>query len=183
MKRLQMLFSFIVFTIPIGTSCSDDSNNYPSSDTLKLDKASPKDSSAKLDQASSDKGGAKDHGSSNADQGTTDASPGCTAGFAGCTSFEDKTADNAITIEFGGTTGTAYSPKCVKIKKDTKVTLKGNFGFHPLAQACGPSDVITNGSGTEIQFTFTAAGLFGYYCTAHGTVSGSGMAGAIEVVP
>ncbi len=38
-------------------------------------------------------------------------------------------------------------------------------------------------SGSSVSITFSAAGLYGYYCTAHGTKTGSGMAGAIQVVP
>ena len=104
------------------------------------------------------------------------------ANFAGCSTFQDVTLGTA-TVSFGGAAGIAYSPKCLKVKAGQMVTFQGGFGVHPLAQACGPAQVITNGTGTQTAFTFSVAGTYGFYCTLHGSAAGTGMAGALLVVP
>ncbi len=154
-------------------ACSDDSA--PSVDKgLGGDKgvgsdAKPREASAK-EQGSVDQGGAK----------LEAAAGGCASGFAGCTTFTDGTA-GAQTVSFPGFD---YSPKCLRVKVGQAVTFSGSFSAHPLEQSCGPATVIAStSSGSSASFTFTKAGLYGYYCTLHGTASGSGMAGAIEVVP
>ena len=106
----------------------------------------------------------------------------CGATFASCSSFTDATAAGASrTINFSGT---SYSPKCLRIKSGQSVTFSGSFSSHPLEGQCGASDVIgAVSSGTGQSYTLDAVGLYGYYCTFHGSPDGSGMAGAIEVVP
>ena len=45
------------------------------------------------------------------------------------------------------------------------------------------SNVISARNGTSLTLTFDRAlGVFGFYCMQHGSPTGSGMAGAIEVV-
>lgn len=108
------------------------------------------------------------------------AAGGCSAGFAGCTSFSDGTTGTP-TVSFPGL---AYDPKCLRVKVGQTVSFSGSFSAHPLEQACGPATVIASTStGSSASFSFSKPGLYGYYCTLHGTSAGSGMAGAIEVVP
>ncbi len=119
--------------------------------------------------------------------GPTDAGGGggataCAAAYAGCQSYVAPDGGTAV-VDFGGTLGNAYAPKCLKVAKGTTVTFNGAFGTHPLAQGCGPAATITNGSGATKAITFDNAGTFGYYCTSHGQSAGSGMAGSIEVTP
>jgi plastocyanin len=113
------------------------------------------------------------------------AANACAADFAGCTTFTDATGSGADrTILFGGATGTAYAPKCLRIKVGQAVTFSGAFGSHPLVQACGPASALAStSSGSSATFTLNEAGIVGYFCQFHGTAAGSGMAGAIEVVP
>ncbi len=98
--------------------------------------------------------------------------PGC-PGFAGCTTFTDGTT---ITFPNGNDT---YAPKCLRIRAGQAVTFTGDRGNHPLRFVCGPSTLPSSAS----QVTLSVPGVWGYYCSDHGTASGGGMAGAIEVVP
>lgn len=108
----------------------------------------------------------------------------CRVDFSGCTSFVDLTMDPSPTIRFPAG-GNRYSPDCARIRSNQTILFSGDFGNHPLAQACGPvGNVLVNRSGQSRTFSLSEGlGLYGYYCTAHGSSSGQGMAGAIEVVP
>jgi plastocyanin len=109
----------------------------------------------------------------------------CPAAFSGCTSFVDLTTSTAPTITFP-VGGNRYSPDCVRVRLGQSVLFTGgDFNVHELAQACGPvSNVVRASSGTSATINFSVGlGLYGFYCTQHGSASGSGMAGAIEVVP
>jgi plastocyanin len=76
-----------------------------------------------------------------------------------------------------------YSPKCARVKFGQSVTFSGDFGFHPLTQACGPVSGVLSGTGSSTTITFDrGVGLYGFYCANHGFPSGAGMSGAIEVV-
>ena len=101
------------------------------------------------------------------------ANPGC-PGYAGCSTFTDGT-----TVTFPNLNDT-YSPRCLRVRAGQQVTFSGDLTDHPLQQACGPvANAITGSAAT----TFTVPGVYGYWCTDHGSSGGSGMAGAIEVVP
>ena len=105
----------------------------------------------------------------------------CKPAFADCASYDDytaPTADRTITFPF-----LSYAPKCMKISAGQSVTFSGNFGVHPLAQACGTPGAITNGTSGSATFTFATPDVYGYYCENHGSADGSGMAGSILVVP
>jgi plastocyanin len=103
----------------------------------------------------------------------------CAVSFAGCASFVDRTAAGASrTVSFAPY---SYTPACLTILAGQTVTFSGSFGGHPLAQACGPVAVLGASGGSSAAFTFPTPGIYGYYCTAHGTPSGGGMAGAIYV--
>ena len=108
----------------------------------------------------------------------------CAAAFAGCTNPVDLTATVNPTIRFP-VGGDRYAPDCVRVRLGQSVTFEGSFGPHPLSQACGPVGGLleaSNGSALTVRFD-QALGAYGFYCTRHGSPGGSGMAGAIEVVP
>jgi len=106
--------------------------------------------------------------------------PTCPASFAGCASYVDATANDAgRTVSF---TSFQYVPKCLRIAAGQSVTFSGSFAVHPLKQACGPAAVIApTASGSSATFVFEAPGAYGYFCSAHGTEGGSGMAGSVLV--
>ena len=160
-------------------ACSDDT-------VAKLDTGRTADRSTVADRSNGGEKSLVDKGGSAVDKSGTagDTTPaGCAVSFAGCSSYQDATGGSA-TINFGGGVGLAYSPKCLKVKVGQSVTFSGDFGTHPLTQApCAPAQVITTPSGTTASFTFNTAGIYGFYCAVHGTPQGTGMAGALMVVP
>jgi plastocyanin len=104
--------------------------------------------------------------------------------FSGCTTFTDLTDAGPATIRFP-VGGDRYSPACARVRFGQSVTFEGgDFSVHTLGQACGPvSGAIGASSGQSFTVTFNRAlGIFGYHCSQHGSPSGAGMAGAIEVV-
>ena len=105
--------------------------------------------------------------------------------FAGCATFVDLTAPTASRIVSFSGSNDRYTPACIRIRFGQSVAFQGGtFSSHPLAQGCGPiGGVLTATTGQTFTRTFdNALGTFGYFCTQHGSASGSGMAGAIEVV-
>jgi plastocyanin len=124
-------------------------------------------------------GGSGVGGGTAAGGGTAD--PGC-PGFANCITFVDMTGTSAPVITFPNGSDT-YAPKCIRVTAGTTITFSGSFGSHPLEQECGPaSGLLTATTGNSAAFRLDAPGTYGYYCLQHGSPSGSGMAGAIEVV-
>lgn len=109
----------------------------------------------------------------------------CAAAFAGCATFVDLTAepvDRTIHFPLGSE---SYGPQCARVRFGQTVVFQGgDFSSHPLAQACGPvNNVLLANQGSTLSVTFNRGlGVYGYYCTRHGSASGTGMAGAIEVV-
>jgi plastocyanin len=105
---------------------------------------------------------------------------GCAPQFAGCATYVDATAEAANrTVAFSSF---QYSPKCLQVAAGQSVTFSGSFSFHPLKQACGPAPVITaTSTGSSKSFVFTDPGEYGYFCSAHGSAAGTGMAGSILV--
>lgn len=105
--------------------------------------------------------------------------------FAGCSTFVDLRDAGTATIRFPTSGNNRYSPECARVRFGQRVTFSGgDFSTHTLEQGCGPvRNVLRASSGQSATFTFDRAlGVFGYYCTQHGSANGSGMAGAIEVV-
>ena len=89
------------------------------------------------------------------------------------------------TVRFPAGGETSYSPQCLRVHLGQRVAFQGPFGSHPLDQACGPQAGVVPrvGDGSSLVVTFgEALGTFGYYCENHGSPSGGGMAGAIQVV-
>ena len=154
-------------------SCGDDSKSPAADQRLVADRGAGSETRGR-DAATErpiDQAGPRDQG-----QPREAAAGGCSSGFAGCSTFSDGTA-----ISFASF---SYTPKCLRVKVGQAVSFSGSFSAHPLEQACGPAPVITaTASGSSASFSFSKPGLYGYYCTLHGAASGTGMAGAIEVVP
>ncbi len=106
--------------------------------------------------------------------------------FSGCTNFLDGTAPGAArTIQFPSG-NERYVPACLKVRFGQTVTfVGGDFSVHPLTHACRPasSPSLDSSSGQTFSVTFDSAlGVYGYYCAQHGSITGAGMSGAIEVV-
>jgi plastocyanin len=101
------------------------------------------------------------------------------AQYAGCTTWTDRTGatDQRSVAALNSNT---FSPKCIKVKVGQAVTLTGDFQQHPVRHMCGPSTIATS---APYVTTFTAPGIYGFYCDSHGAASGSQMAGAIWVTP
>jgi plastocyanin len=103
---------------------------------------------------------------------------------AGCSSsdFVDGLPANQIT-----TAGTAFTPKCLRVKAGASVTIEAS-DHHPL-KAMPDLGSDKNPFADASTFTtpqtrvFNSPGVFGYFCTRHGDDEGDGMAGAIVVVP
>lgn len=115
--------------------------------------------------------------------GPPDAIGLCGVGFAGCSAYVDRTGEAAVTITVGDD---FYDPRCLRVTAGTQVTI-GASDSHPVAAApCSPDDFIgapSSGVAITTSYQVTTAGTYGYWCTSHGTPSGGGMAGAIQVVP
>jgi plastocyanin len=175
--RSTTSWSFLMLPLLLA-ACSDDTTK-PSPDLARAgDRGAIDQSTTTGDRAPTEKGVAAEKGAS------ADSTPaGCAISYAGCSSYQDATSNNP-TITFG-TGGNIYDPKCVKVKVGQSVTFSGTFAVHPLAQAsCAPAQTITStSSGTTATFTFNTPGVYGFYCTVHGTPQGTGMAGSIMVVP
>jgi plastocyanin len=108
----------------------------------------------------------------------------CGAAFAGCSTFVDLRDAGTAVIQYG-VGGNRFTPACALVQFGQSVRFEGSgFSQHTLGQGCGPtSGLISAGSGTTATFTFDRAlGVYGFYCMQHGSSTGSGMSGAIEVV-
>ena len=115
------------------------------------------------------------------------AVPTAHAGFrevAGCKEA-DFVARNeaAVTVEI---TGLMYSPKCLKVKPGTSLTIQA-MPKHRL-QGMAPIDGIVNpfiqneAAVVNQTRTLIRPGQYGYFCNPHGDENGEGMAGVLWVV-
>ncbi len=107
------------------------------------------------------------------------------SGYSGCTTFVDATDAAASRVVSFPAGGERYSPQCLKVRFGQSVTFQGNFSNHPLAAACAPTvnPVARTTNGSSASFTFDRGlGVYGYYCSQHGSTNGNGMAGAVMVV-
>jgi plastocyanin len=83
--------------------------------------------------------------------------------------------------------GFAYDPKCLEVHAGEAVTFSGDFVGHPLYPSQKRGTIEGNpiagvSTGDSKSITFPEAGLFGYYCGAHGAADdGSAMAGLVWV--
>ncbi|MEW5853326.1 MAG: hypothetical protein AB2A00_31390 [Myxococcota bacterium] len=122
--------------------------------------------------------------SSSGGSGSTSSGGGQFFTVSGCAEddYQDETGQGTFSIS---TSGTTYTPKCVKVSAGTAVTIAGS-SFHPLqgqADVNGVANPFTGSSAatTAQTQTLSTPGFYGYYCTAHGSAAGTGMAGAIWV--
>ena len=90
------------------------------------------------------------------------------------------------TVEFGGTVGFNYSPKCLKVVAGATVTFNGDFAMHPLEASAARGTLGSNpiptgrlNTGTTASFTFPTAGFWAYRCAFHGADDGQFMDGVI----
>jgi plastocyanin len=179
-SRRVAQMAFIIGCLITLLACSSTNPENP-------DAAAASDSGNARDAASPDSEGDRDAtiqdaaaDASGPDSGNVNT---CVAVFAGCVHFTDSaTVASTRTIEFGVAGGRRYSPKCLQVTAGQAVTWRGDFTRHPLIESCGPDAVIADGSGGTASATLSA-GLYGYYCGNHGSPRGTGMAGAILVVP
>jgi plastocyanin len=103
---------------------------------------------------------------------------------APCLTLADYTT--ATAVSFGGAFGNTYSPRCITVRVGMAVTWNGSFIAHPMAAGTGgsPSSPIpSTTTGTTATAMFGTAGYYPFYCTAHGTAAGTGMAGVVRVIP
>jgi len=117
--------------------------------------------------------------------GTYDQAAGF-VGFAYCQESDYQLVDaKTVTVV---TQRRTYSPKCLKVKVNTTVTLPGS-SIHPLQAADNLNSVVNpfrseNYGHTSAQtHTLSTPGFYGYFCANHGDSDGNGMAGTIMVVP
>lgn len=108
---------------------------------------------------------------------------GAVTAFEPCRSPEAYVS--ATTVRFGGAAGHTYEPRCVTVRAGSSIVWEGDFVGHPLAPSTRGtvmSPVPHTTSGMRAEVRFARAGFYPYYCTAHGTDSGAGMAGVVRVV-
>jgi plastocyanin len=183
MKSHQSSLLFVVLLAACGGSTTN-----PGTDAGHDAASTPVDSGGTTEDSGGstvDSGGTVDSGTPAVDSGsTTDAGPapdGCAVTFSGCTTIDDHTGETAVTIAFAGF---SYAPHCIRVDVGTVVTIPGSL-THPLFGAtCSPDATplsTVEPSTTGGDFTFTAAGAYGYYCGVHGSDLGTGMSGLIIV--
>ena len=113
--------------------------------------------------------------------------------FNGCTAsdYEDQSAADALRIIGIATQGLTFTPPCLTIKAGQTVRWEGSLSAHPIAPG-NPDDpeagsaenpILETSSGQSVEFTFTDAGTFPYYCELHAFGDGQGMAGVVHVRP
>lgn len=101
------------------------------------------------------------------------------ASFANCDESSFVTAEGSVHIAIEGT---SYSPKCLRIKAGTQVTIDAS-PHHPL-QGVGENNPIFDEFGGAVSpktVVFDQSGEYGYFCIAHGDDTGAGMAATILV--
>lgn len=103
--------------------------------------------------------------------------------------YEDHSNDSDARVILIAAEGLTFTPKCLRIAPGQSVRFEGSLASHPLSpgnpddiQAGSPDNPIeATSSGTQVEFTFGAAGTFPYFCQLHAFGNGMGMAGAVLV--
>jgi hypothetical protein len=158
-------FSLALLTTAVATSlaaCSSDSTGGSSGTTT--------------DAAGGNEGGSD--GGADTSTADTSVADSATGGLNDCNTFVDRTAAGAVrtlTWDFP----IATSPdRCIMIKKGQDVTFSGDFAEHPLNPQGGDSpNPFANVDTMTGKVPFAAAGLFGFQCGNHPS-----MTGAVKVV-
>ena len=78
------------------------------------------------------------------------------------------------------TQGSTYTPRCLRVLVGSKVTISASK-YHPLAPGNGSKGIIP-ATETTVEILFDSAGTYPYFCSNHGSFSGEGMTGEIQVV-
>ena len=108
------------------------------------------------------------------------------AEVSGCkaTDYVDAQADASIATG----PGASYTPRCLRVHVGTSVKI-GASAMHPLKAMAAVNGIVNplnlpaSGADAAVTQVFSASGFYGYFCGHHGTIQGTGMAGAIQVVP
>lgn len=103
---------------------------------------------------------------------------------SGCKQSDYVLVSGNATVAFQGK---AYTPRCLTVKAGSTVTLPGSSN-HPLqgqANIGGVSNPFLTGAAqtNSVSQDLKVAGFYGYFCENHGNPDGTGMAGAIQVIP
>jgi plastocyanin len=96
---------------------------------------------------------------------------------SGCQEQDYVLADQVASIAINGR---GYTPRCLKVRVGTQVTISAS-SHHPLAPQAQALNPIPDSEST-VTVEFLEPGTFGYFCVAHGNDQGEGMAGSILVV-
>jgi plastocyanin len=103
----------------------------------------------------------------------------------GCNSSTatDLSGQPSPTVTF---TSYQYTPPCARIVAGQTITFSGDLDVHPLVGGLvatpDPSSPIgIHASGSAVPISFPSAGVFPYYCGAHGV--SQNMVGAVFVDP
>lgn len=115
-----------------------------------------------------DSGGGTDDGG--ADAGGGDSGP---VVVNACKNFTDRSAASAsriITWDFSVSTA---PERCMIIKKGQDVTFMGDFTFHPLLASGGDMPNPISKPDATGKVTFAKAGLFGFMCGNHPSMTGA----------
>jgi plastocyanin len=129
-------------------------------------------------------GGSAEGGAAGA--GGDGAAGGGSTTLNGCTkaSAENETGKGTVAIGDGNTPPKGWTfghQRCVRVSKGTKLTWKGDFGFHPLKGGeqgipakIDPESPISKATpmGGVVTVVIDAAGDYGYLCTNHTTMKG-----------
>ncbi|AKU97654.1 hypothetical protein AKJ09_04318 [Labilithrix luteola] len=186
---LAILASVLVGSVPFTVvACSSDDSNAPpgkssnsdgSSDVSTSPETSTGTDSSTQDSSSTDT--STDHATTTAVRCTDDQFDKLTPDAIG----GDFTTQTNVDVSFGGAAAALqYTPRCIKIKKDSTVTFKGQFASHPLQPLGGDSPnpitvTDTNQPNDALEVKFTNTGTFGYQCEFHP----DRMFGAVRVIP
>lgn len=86
----------------------------------------------------------------------------------GCVQYVDRTSGGDVqTMPWDD--DIAFSPeRCMKVRVGQTVAFAGDFGEHPLAPSGGDTP-----SPIDEETSFERAGVFGYYCTSHPSMTGA----------
>lgn len=102
---------------------------------------------------------------------------GGAATLNGCTTFVDESAPTAAHKIVWDLSVASSPTRCMTIRKGQTIAFEGNFTAHPLGASGGDTPTPFSSVAATGKVTFTAAGIFGFVCGNHPT-----MTGAIKVI-
>lgn len=198
--RTRFLLSLLPLTL--AAACSSDpapvtdaggtTDTGVTADTGPVDSGAPTDTGTPTDTGHgdhdagtpADSGSPTDAGSPTDTGGGDNDAGGAFMAVAPCNSASDYVEGSMV--NFGGALGQRYSPQCLRVRAGSMVNFVGEFTGHPLQAATHGSSgnpIPSVNSGLSRAVTFATPGFYPYYCTFHGTATGGGMAGVVQVIP